>query len=148
MKLSNAKQNTKAVEQGAWVENIPEAGDLRIKTRGANNSDWRRLQQKLIAQLPVKQRRRGVIDPMEMERIMTECLIEHGIIDWENLLDEDGKAIPVSKARELLSNPDYRPLKDFCAFAAQVVADGDEEVGAAVEGNSESASETTSSGAA
>src|SRR5262249_24918380 len=52
MKLSAIKVDTALAEQGDWVDSIPELPGIRIKARGANNGDYRRLQAKLLAQIP------------------------------------------------------------------------------------------------
>lgn len=168
MQLSKAKQNTQRIEQGAWVTDIPEADDLRIKTRGANNADWRELQTKLINALPAKKRRRGIIPAADMDKIQNQCLIDTCLLDWDNLYDQvfddtgnvvmetvekDGKQvqqpklvrIPYSKekALELIEDPNYRPFRDFISFAAQAVGEEDEAENKEIEGNSASVSATT-----
>jgi hypothetical protein len=111
-------------EEGDWVTDIPDWGDLRLKVRGINNADWRRLQAKLIEAVPRQKRLRGMIDPEEQDRINRTCLLNTCLLDWANLSD-NGSAVPYSKetARALLFDPECEPFQDAVTFAARVVAE-------------------------
>lgn len=124
MKLSSLSVNAELLEQGDWVDDIPECGDLRIKTRGINNAAWKKLQQQKIAALPRRQRR-GSVDPATSERIANECLVETCLLGWENLVGDEGQPIAFDKKRalELLADPRYAPFRDACFWAAGQVAD-------------------------
>jgi hypothetical protein len=117
------------LEQGAWVDNIPEMGELRLKTRGSNNRDWRRLQTKLIAAIP-RQRRMATLDPDESDRVTAILLRDTALLDWEGIEDGDGQPVPYSKeqAFEYLTNPAYgRRFLQAAVYAADVVSDHREE---------------------
>lgn len=145
MKLSNFQTNPEHIEKGIWVKDIPFAEDLEVRTRGAENNDWRRIYQRELMRLPMK-RRRKALDIVEAERIDTVCCLEAGIQDW-NLTDDTGQKVPVEQAKELFFDAQWRRLRDACITAARMVADAEAEGDAVIEGNSASASETTSSGA-
>lgn len=123
MKLE--KIDIEKLEQGAWVDNIPEMGQLRLKTRGSNNRDWRRLQTKLIASIP-RQKRITTLDPDEQDRITAILLRDTALLDWDGLETPDGKPLPYSKeqAFEYLTNPEYgRRFLMAAVFAADMVAE-------------------------
>lgn len=125
MKLSAIKIDAAAAEAGVWIRSIAGMGDLGLFTRGVGNADWRRLQDKLTAAVPLNKRVAGAVDPEERDRIITELLIETALLGWEGIEDETGEPLPYSKAqaRELISNPDYRQLRDAAFIAAAQAAE-------------------------
>jgi hypothetical protein len=125
MKLGELTVDPNRVENGAWVEDIPELQGLRLKVRGNNNADWRRLQAKLLDAVPRKKRMGGRVDPEEQDRIISSCLLSTCLLDWEGLEDGDGKPIPFSKqtAQKLLTEPEYRRFRDGVIWASNVVGD-------------------------
>lgn len=137
MKLNDAKIDAVKFEQGAWVDNIPEMGDLRLKVRGINNADWRRLQQTLYEAVPRNKRIGGRIDPDEQDRITTSCLLSACLIDWENVEDDDGQPLAYSKtaATKLLNDPAMRRFRDSVVWAANVVGEQGAEDRAVIAGN-------------
>lgn len=135
-KIDHAKQ-----EQGAWVSDIPEWGDLRLKVRGTGNSDFRRLQAKLLESVPRHSRVRGSIDPAEQDRITATCLLDTVLIDWYNLT-EDGAVVPFSKeaARRYLFDPEYVEFRAAVSWAGSVVSEQGASSAEDALGNSSSAS--------
>lgn len=118
-----------ALENGDWVENIPDMGALRLKTRGTNNRSWRRMQQKLIAATP-RSKKVGGFDPDESDRITAILLRETALLDWEGVDGPDGKPLPFSKeqANEYLTNPKYgRKFLIAATYAADNVAEQKQE---------------------
>jgi hypothetical protein len=128
MKISELAVDADRQENGAWVDNIPELEGLRLKVRGSNNLDWRKLQNKLLDAVPRK-KRIGRLDLEEAEGIQTKCLLNCCLIDWEGLEDEQGKPIPYDKemAKKLLTDPEFRRFRDGVVWAANIVADLKEE---------------------
>ncbi|WP_131803827.1 hypothetical protein [Methylorubrum salsuginis] len=116
-------------------------GDLRLKTKGLNNAGFRKLQQTLMAAVPRQDRHQGRLPPKVMDEISAKCLLNHALIDWENLEDENGQPIPYSKdqARAFLTDPAYRPFFDACVYAATVVGEEQAAADEADEGNSQTA---------
>lgn len=125
MKLSAGKINVAALEQGAWVSDIPDMGELRLKVRGANNADWRELERKKIQALPREKKVRGMIDAKDQDDIASECLFQCGVLDWDGFEDDEGKPIPYSKelARDLCFNPEYMRFRMAFMWACNVVAE-------------------------
>lgn len=129
MKLKDVAVDANRAEEGAWVDNIPDMEGLRLKVRGNNNKDWRRLQMKLIQAVPRKRRITGNLDPEDNDRITSLCLLNTSLLDWEGLEDDDGKPLPYSReaAQKMLTDPDYRRFREAVSFAAGKVADDSKE---------------------
>ena len=123
MKLSELAVDADRQEHGAWVDDIPEVQGLRLKVRGSFNADWRRLQAKLLDAVPRKKRIGGRLDPDENDAIMTKCLLNCCLLDWQGLEDEMGTAIPYDKdmARKLITEPEFRRFRESVIWAANVV---------------------------
>lgn len=116
MKLSELKIDSAKAEQGAWIGDIPDLGNLRLKVRGLGNSDARRLRLKLIRALPKASRE----DPKEQDKINARILAEAVLLGWENL---EGEVYSKERAFEILSDPDLAPFADGVAWAAGKVAE-------------------------
>jgi hypothetical protein len=126
MKLGHAKIDNAKVEQGAWVDNIPEMGDLRLKVRGIGNSDYRRLASQLVEATPRQFKKAGrIIDTAKLDEINVTCLVDTVLIDWDGLEGDDGKPLKFDKAaaKTILLNPDYRPFRDAVVWAATVASE-------------------------
>lgn len=147
MKLSDIALDSERQEKGAWVGDIPELEGLKLLVRGIGNSDWRRLQTKLIEAIPRK-KRVGRMDIDEQDRIQSTCLLNTCLLDWEGLEDEEGKQIPYSKdlARKLLFEPEYRKFRDSVIWAATYVAEQTAEEQKEVLGNLSTLSAGTTDG--
>jgi hypothetical protein len=124
MKLSDIALDSERQEKGAWVGDIPECGELKLLVRGVNNSDWRKLQSKLIEAIPRK-KRTGRLDVDEMDRVQSTCLLNTCLLDWSGVEDDQGNALPYTKelAHKLLFDPQYRKFRDGVVWAATVVAE-------------------------
>ena len=125
MKISETAVDVDRQENGAWVDDIPEMEGLRLKVRGSNNADWRRLQARLIDAVPRKKKIGGRLDPDEQDRIMSSCLLNACLLDWSGLEGDDGQSLPYSKpmAQKLLTEPQYRRFRDGVVWAASIVAE-------------------------
>ena len=121
MRLSDIKVNPDAVQNGEWVKEIPEFEDLEVQVRGFDSSAYRLAQAKKIRLLPRGLRQNPT--PEVSDRMQSELLYEVVLLDWKNLIGDDGKPIVYSKekAKELLADPQYRALRDAVAWAASVV---------------------------
>lgn len=125
MKLSDLKVDPDRIEQGAWIDNIPEMGELRLKVRGINNSDYRRMQSKLLAAVPRQKRLGGFMDPEEQDRVISMCLHATVLLDWDGIQAEDGTPIPYSKelAKDLMTMPEFQRIRTAVLYAANQVAE-------------------------
>lgn len=110
MRLEDIKVDSTKIEQGEWIGDLPEMGALLLKARGNQSSDWKKLYRRLSDAVPRARKPGGQLQSADMEQINLKCLLECGIIDWNNLLDSDGVTqIPFSKdlLAKLLSDPDF-----------------------------------------
>ncbi len=125
MKMSELAIDSARLETGAWVDDIPEMEGLRLRVRGSNNADWRRLQTKLIEAVPRKQRLGGRLDPDTQDRITSSLLLNTCLLDWEGLEGDDGQPVPYDKkmAEKLITDPQYRRFREAVVWAASVVAE-------------------------
>ena len=130
MKLSDRKIDLQKREEGAWVKDIPEFGDLELKVRGSGNKDWARMEQKLIAAVP-RQRRVNGLEPEDRLRINSALILKCSLLDWRGIENGTGEPLPYSEevAKQYLSNPEYEAFVWACVWAANVVAEqGQEEI--------------------
>ncbi len=125
MKMSELAIDSARLETGAWVDDIPEMEGLRLRVRGSNNADWRRLQTKLIEAVPRKQRLGGRLDPDTQDRITSSLVLNTCLLDWEGLEGDDGQPVPYDKkmAEKLITDPQYRRFREAVVWAASVVAE-------------------------
>jgi hypothetical protein len=124
MEIGSTKVDMAKIEQGEWVSDIPDMGDLRLKVRGVNNSDWRLLASQLVAAVPRGKKVSGRVHPDEQDRITSELVLRVGLLDWENVT-QGGQPVPYSKeqARTFLTDPAYRAFRDAALWACTVVGD-------------------------
>lgn len=124
MKISAIKVNSALIEQGDWVDHIPDLPGVRIKARGTNNNDYRLLEGKLVREIPRSDRVEGVT-PIDQDRIAGRLLLETVVIDVEGLTEDDG-VTPIKYSRsigeKLLLDPDFRVFQAAAAYAGSVVA--------------------------
>lgn len=121
MKLSTIAVNPTAVEDGEWVKDLPEMGDLELKVRGQNSAAWRTLQRKLVTGLPRNLRNRADGLPMKaQDELINKCLVGAALLDWKNL-ELDAGPVPYSRdlAEKLISDPAFSVFRD-AVFSATV----------------------------
>lgn len=125
MKLTAMKVNSRAIEAGEWVDNLPEMGDLELHVRGLGNSEYRAHYAKIVEALPRADKIDGRPTPEAAERVVVECIVETILLGWRGVEDDAGAPVPFSKdqARALLTDPDFRPFRDAVSLAASRVAD-------------------------
>ncbi len=126
MLLSDVRVDPLRIEEGAWVDNLPELPDFRVKVRGANNKDWKKLQTRLLQSIPRHKRIAGQFDPEEIDRINAILLLETSLLDWSGLtMAVGGEPIPYTKemAKTLLTDPQWGRVRDGILWAAQVVGE-------------------------
>lgn len=123
MRLSEIKVDSNAIENGVWIDNIPDMGNLRLKVRGAGNAAYAAEQAKLLAAAPRSEKVAGRLVPAAADRIMSECLAKATLLGWEGIEGDDGQPLPYSKetALKLLCDPEYRVLRDAVLWASSQV---------------------------
>jgi hypothetical protein len=126
MDIKSLKRDVAASTEGAWVGEIPEMGDLRLRVRGWNSPIVSNLHsQKTLAVPRDKRRMNGAPIPSETARIVSEVLHEVVLLDWDGLTN-DGKPVKFNAdlALKWLTDPDYHEFADAVFLASQVVAKG------------------------
>lgn len=138
MKLSDMKIDNDRLEQGAWVGDIPEMGDLRLKVRGMGNSDFRRMQQRLYDAEPRQFKVGGRLDPDRQDAILATCILATVLIDWDGVTDDADQPVAYSRefAKTLLTEPAYRRFREAVTWAASTVAETSDVDQADASGNS------------
>ena len=126
MDLNEHRVDPKVRSEGAWVGEkygtpIPEMGDLELRVRGADNKEWRKRADALVAAVPRKNRLNG-LGPEDRDRISAICCRDHGLLEWNNLTI-GGQAVPYSKekAGELLLNPEWSTFRAAALWACEIV---------------------------
>jgi hypothetical protein len=124
MKLSERRIDLKKREEGAWVTDIPDMGDLKLKVRGTGNKDWARMEQKLIAAVP-RQRRLNGLEAEDRLRINGILIRDCSLLDWRGMENGDGQSEPYSReaATKYLTDPELEAFVWACLYAANVVAE-------------------------
>lgn len=124
MKLSERKIDLKMREDGAWVKDIPDWDDLKLKVMGTGNKTWAKREQALISAVPRARRMNG-LQKEDRDRINGILLRDHCLLDWRGVEDEEGKPEPFSKeaANKYLTSPEYEPFRDAVLWAASYVAE-------------------------
>lgn len=137
MKLSALKTDVTLVETGRWVEDIPGMGDLRLRVRGLGSNDYRALEERLIAAVPLAKRLRG-LDVATGDRIEGECLARTALLGWENLTDEADAVVAYDPdlAMRMLVDPEFAIFRRAVRWAASAVAVEDEATAKDEEGKS------------
>ncbi|MBN9022168.1 MAG: hypothetical protein J0H08_08765 [Rhizobiales bacterium] len=145
MRMNSLKTNAAAAAEGRWVGDLPGLGNIEVKVRGTNTPEYRRRQQAMYRALPPTKRQKGVVDPLEQDRIVGVCLLDHVLLDWKNVEDEEGNTIPFSKgaAEPFLTDPAYAAFRDGVLIAASSVDDEEAAADEDIEGNSSRPSATT-----
>jgi hypothetical protein len=126
MRLSEIAVNAQAIEVGRWVPVDHILPGVRLKVRGIDNTDCRRLRNKLVAEVPRVERIKG-IDTAKADAINARLLAETVLVDWSGLEDEDGKPLAFSKATalEILIDPAFVVFRNAVEWAAGVVGEDD-----------------------
>ncbi|WP_316234669.1 hypothetical protein [Bradyrhizobium sp. SZCCHNR1020] len=123
MKLSDIKVDPAVIEQGDWVDDLPNMPGVRIKARGVSNSDYRKLEAKLVRQIPKALRAEG-LSPAQSDRILGRCLLETVVLDVDGLTEDD-EVTPIKYTRELgeklLLDPEWKEFRAAAAHAGSVV---------------------------
>lgn len=122
-KLSQFKQNSRAIQEGEWVRVGEEYEDLEIHTRGFTDAYY-------DAQA-ARQRRAAVslggdttkIPSAIRRAINIGCLIDHVLLSppVRNLQHDDGRDVTADEFEEMLRDPDYPELFLACFKAASQV---------------------------
>lgn len=123
MDITKIKKDLGAIDHGVWVDNIPNAGNLRLKVRGLTSSaarDHRSTLERAVA--PEDRLDDGTFSTAISLEILGKVLADVVLIDWEGLTD-DGREVPYNPAlaREWCTNRAYETFADAVVWAARKV---------------------------
>lgn len=126
MKLGALKTDLAKVEQGMWIDNIPDMGDLRLKVRPIGNPDYRRVYGQLVDSTPRDKKRGGMVTDFDARQsIAGRALADTVLLGWDGLEGDDGMPLPYSpaKAKELMLDPEMTAFRDAVSWAATVASE-------------------------
>lgn len=138
MELKELKRDSKKIEAGVWIGDLPGFDDVRFKVRGLSSPSVLNYQARRNRAIPRRDREPdGSLKPEAALRVLRETLLEIVLLDWDGIT-ENGEPVPYSKERaeELLTDPDYVSFADAVTIAARAVDQGDIEAQEELEGNS------------
>jgi len=120
MKLSALKRDHR-LGLGAWVNDIPDVPGLCLKVESIDGFTAQKARANALRDIPLG-RRVVSLSPEDAETLETEVLLSV-LHDWSGLEDDAGAPVPysASRARELLSDPDFEQLRSAVRFAASLV---------------------------
>lgn len=136
MNLNNLRAAKARGEAGAWVENIPGCGDLRLKVRGFGCREHRRVNNEFMAAIPEEQR--GEELTAEQREALSVQAVQALLLDWENLTGDDDRPVPYTPetAARIIASPDFEAFRGAVVWAAREVyrVRSDESVADVVDG--------------
>jgi hypothetical protein len=128
MKLNSLKADLQREEEGDWIE-ITDLPGVSLKVRSITSKAYSMALSTLTQKLSRRYGQRP-IPPEESLKENGKLLARHILLDWKGIDDDDGKTpMPFSPAlaEEVLSNPEFRKLANAVVWAANRVADIDDE---------------------
>jgi hypothetical protein len=120
MKLQQLKDTTSKIEQGAWVDNLPNLPGIQVKVRGWGNSDHRRLRAKMAAETSPEK----LEDQDVQETLQADAIVRTILVDWRGLEQDDGAPLEYSlaMAEKIIHDPDVAVFRGGVEWAASIVA--------------------------
>ncbi len=128
-KLSQVAVDLETAQSGIWTDFY----GIKLKIARANNpaavAEFRRL-----AKLARATSRSDQLSDEDAERISLDVMAKCILVDWGEMEDDAGKAIPYThaKAREILADPKYVDLR---AFVNRVSGEMDVYLASAIKGD-------------
>lgn len=141
MDIEELKLNPNHYEDGAWVGNIPQFGDVKLKVRGLRSKVYREALDAEMRKVPRKLRApNGEPFLSERLRITADLMSKVVLLDWSGIASK-GKPLPFDRnlAQEWCTNPAYIQFAESVAYAAQLVDAGSGQDEEEILGNSKPA---------
>ena len=104
-KLSNFKTDKNAEQEGVWVDY---GSGFRVKLGRVGNRKFKEFMLKR-GKPHMRKMQQGTMDADTADVLMREAIAQTILLDWEGLLDDNGKPIPYSKeeAKKALEIDDF-----------------------------------------
>lgn len=121
MNLNNLRAAKARGEAGAWVENIPGCGDLRLKVRGFGCREHLRVNEDFLAAIAEDQRGEQ-LTPEQREALTIEA-VQALLLDWEKLTGDDERPVPYSPetAARIIASPDFEAFRGAVVWASREI---------------------------
>ncbi len=109
MKISKIKRDINAVVDGIWVTRVIDDLDVKVAS-----TDSRKYTDSLRVALKPYQRNLKNMENDQFAQIQNKCVAKYILLDWKNLVGDDGVEIPYSseKALELLNDPEMADFRE------------------------------------
>ena len=123
MDIAKIRVNTDAIENGAWVDGIPGAGNLRLKVRGYSSKVYSEDMARRLKTVGRDDRERdGKVKPDVLRQITQSAIADTILLDWENL-SMGGDVVPFSReaAAQFIADPELMEFLAMVDYAATIV---------------------------
>lgn len=124
MKASQFKRDTKRVEDGEWVGDLPDFEGVRFKVRGLQSMAYNAAHAKRIRSIPSHKRNKdGSLPELLAYQALGDALADAVLMDWDGIEGEDSKALKYDAelARTWLTDLDFAHFNTAVMQAAQRV---------------------------
>ena len=117
--LGKLKVDGDAIENGDWVDDIPDLGDIALLVVGSDSIRYAEAQEKHLSQMSVEQK--NDLSQTERRAWLANTLADC-VDDWKNVVI-DGEPVDFDRERlrEMLLDQDYLRLRNGVAWACQNV---------------------------
>jgi hypothetical protein len=123
MDISQFKRDAKRVEDGEWVDDLPEFPGVRFKVRGMQSMAYNSAHAKRVRAIPIHKRKKdGAPDELDAYEALGDALADAVLLDWDGI-DKDGKPLKYDAelARTWLTDLDFAHFNTAVMQAAQRV---------------------------
>ena len=126
MKITDLEIDVDAVDNGAWVRDIPDMGGVAFRVRG---SEYAPYQKALRATMVSQGRRQRLASQMDMDKfqaVQYRLTAEHLLLDWSGLDGADDQPLPFTPetAMRLMTERKFRPVQRGVIYAIDIVDSG------------------------
>ena len=121
VKLSSLKTDLSKEREGDWMPALDIDPSVQYLVRSTNYPPFRIARDAYSAKLARKYGDRVPDD--ELAEVYGKLAVEHLLLDWRGFVDDVGADIPFTpeKAREILTNPEYKLVRGSIYAAAMRV---------------------------
>jgi hypothetical protein len=122
VKLSSLKADRQKEHDGDWIPAVDIDPAIKWHVRSTNYAPFKTARDAKIEKL-TRQADGEPLSDDAMAKMNGELAVEHLLLDWEGLVDDDDKDIPYSAdmATEVLTDEAYRAVRNSVYFAATKV---------------------------
>ena len=126
MKLNEFELNIDAIDGGVWIDDPADEAGFKIRVKGRRTSAYQKAQGVALTKARKTSRKRD-LDIPTVQRIDSELVSKHCLMDWDNMFADDGSKIAYSSelAMKLMTERKYQPFQDFVKAAVDRVDEND-----------------------